>query len=83
MTNGPFDARRLSEAHAQLEPKGARFEMALLNAKQEAENALSQVIGFDASDTTLLETAAELRQTSSVLFTTMSSMSESKTKSRK
>jgi hypothetical protein len=62
----------LSEAHQQLEPKGARFETALLNAKQEAENALSQVIGYDTTDTTLLETAAELKQTSAVLFTTMS-----------
>lgn len=73
----------LSEAHVQLEPKGARFEMALLNAKQEAENALSQVIGFDASDATLLETAAELKQTSAVLHQTMSGMAEPKSKSRK
>jgi hypothetical protein len=73
----------LSEAHQQLEPKGMRFEMALLNAKQEAENAMSQVIGFDASDATLLETAAELKQTSVVLHKTMSDMAESKPKSRR
>lgn len=69
----------LGEAHQQLEPKGARFELALLNAKQEAENALSQVIGFDTSDATLLETAAELKQTSAVLHTTMATMAEGKT----
>jgi len=73
----------LSEAHQQLEPKGARFEMALLSAKQEAENALSQVIGFDPGDATLLEVAAELRQSSDVLFSTMNSMSEAKSKTRK
>lgn len=75
---------KLSEAYQQLEPKGARFETALLNAKQEAEIALSQVIGFDANDTTLLETAAELKQTSVVLYTTMSAMAEDETaKARK
>lgn len=73
----------LSEAHAQLEPKGARFEQALVSAKQEAENALSQVIGFDTSDSTLLETAAELKQTSAVLHTTMTGMVDSKKKARK
>ncbi len=74
----------LGEAHQQLEPKGARFELALLNAKQEAENALSQVIGFDTSDTTLLEAAAELEQTSTVLHATMATMAEGKTtKARK
>ena len=73
----------LSEAYQQLEPKGARFESAMLNAKQEAENALSQVIGFDPSDTTLLETAAELKETSAVLHQTMSGMAEPKQKTRK
>jgi hypothetical protein len=69
----------LSEAYQQLEPKGARFETALLNAKQEAESALSQVIGFDTSDATLLETAVELKQTSTVLHTTMAGMAYGKT----
>jgi ParB/Sulfiredoxin domain len=79
-----INSRSLSEAHAQLEPKGARFEQALLTAKQEAENALSQVIGFDPDDSTLLETADELKRASAVLFTTMSTMaSQSKAKSRK
>lgn len=68
----------LGEAHQQLEPKGARFEFALLSAKQEAENALSQVIGFDASDETLLETAAELKNTSGILHQTMTNMAKGK-----
>ena len=64
----------LSEAYSQLEPKGTRFETALINAKQEAENALSQVTGFDAADSTLLEAGEELKSTSDVLFTTMNTM---------
>lgn len=72
-----INRKSLSEAHQQLEPKGARFETALLSAKQEAENALSQVIGFDPGDSTLLETAAELKKTSAALHTTMSAMAES------
>jgi len=71
----------LSEAYAQLEPKGTRFETALINAKQEAENALSQVTGFDSTDSTLLEAGEELKNTSDVLFTTMRSMA-SKGKSK-
>ena len=64
----------LREAYAQVEPKGARFESALINARQEAENAMSQITGYDPTDSTLLEIGQDLRDTSEQLFTSMSSM---------
>ena len=36
-----------------VEPKGIRFEGALINAKQEAEKAMSQIAGYDPEDSTL------------------------------
>ncbi len=66
----------LQEAYAQVESKGSRFESALINAKQETENAMSQISGYDAADLTLLEIGGELRKTSDVLYSTMSSMVE-------
>ncbi len=71
----------LAEAYAEVEPKGTRFETALINAKQEAESALSQVTGFDVDDSTLLEAGEELKNTSDVLFNTMKGMA-SKGKAR-
>ena len=64
----------LSEAHASIEPKGARFEGALVNAKQEAEVALSQVTGYDAEDVTLLEIGKDLCETSKQIYASMSAM---------
>jgi hypothetical protein len=66
----------LREARAQIESKGARFESALVNAKQETEIALSQVTGYDPSDSTLLEIGRDLRDTSEQLYTSMSSMTK-------
>jgi hypothetical protein len=66
----------LREAYAQVESKSARFEAALLTAKQEAENALSQVTGFDPADTTLLEVGRELKDTSSILHDAMRGMAK-------
>jgi hypothetical protein len=62
----------LREAHAQIEHKGARFEGALINAKQEVEVAMSQIIGYDAEDSTLLEIGKDLKDTSEQLYTSMS-----------
>jgi hypothetical protein len=64
----------LREAHAQVERKGARFEAALVGAKQEAEVAMSQIIGYDAEDSTLLEIGRDLRDTSAQLYSTMLSI---------
>jgi len=61
----------LREAYAQVESKGARFEAALINAKQEAETALSQITGFDPADITLLEIGEELYKSSELLFSNM------------
>jgi hypothetical protein len=66
----------LREAHAQVERKGARFEGALINAKQEAEVAMSQIIGYDPEDSTLLEIGRDLRDTSEQLYLSMSSIAK-------
>lgn len=66
----------LREAYAQVERKGTRFETALVNAKQEAEVALSQIIGYEPSDSTLLEIARDLRDTSGQLYVSMESMAQ-------
>jgi hypothetical protein len=64
----------LREAHAQVERKGARFEGALVNSKQEAEVAMSQIIGYDPEDSTLLEIGHELRDISDQLYSSMLSI---------
>jgi len=64
----------LREAHAQVERKGARFEGALVNAKQEVEVAMSQIIGYDPDDSTLLEIGKELRDNSDQLYSNMESI---------
>jgi hypothetical protein len=69
----------LREAHATVERKGARFEGALVNAKQEVEVAMSQIIGYDPEDSTLLEIGRELRDTSEQLFESMESIAEKAT----
>lgn len=66
----------LREARAQVETKGARFEVALVNAKQQAEVALSQVTGYDPTDSTLLEIGRDLRDTSDQLYSSMSSLTK-------
>ena len=64
----------LREAYAQVERKGARFESALVNAKQEVELAMGQISGYDPADSTLLEIGRELRDTSGHLFDSMTSI---------
>ncbi len=73
----------LREAHEQVEKKGARFESALLSAKQQVETAMSQIIGFDPDDSTLLQVGLELRDTSDTLYTTMEAKALKATKSKK
>jgi len=66
----------LREAYAQVERKGARFEGALVNAKQELELALGQITGYDPDDSTLLEIGKELRDNSEQLYDSMESISK-------
>jgi hypothetical protein len=73
----------LNEAHNSIESKGARFESALVNAKQEAETALSQIIGFDYEDSTLLEIGKELADTSKQIYSNMESMAKKSGKGKK
>jgi hypothetical protein len=58
-------------AHAQVERKGARFETALVSAKQQVEIAAGQLIGFDPKDSTLLEIGKDLRDASGQLYDSM------------
>jgi hypothetical protein len=69
----------LREAYAQVERKGARFEGALVNAKQEVEVAMGQISGYDPADSTLLEIGRELRDTSGHLFDSMTSIAKKTT----
>jgi hypothetical protein len=69
----------LAEAYAQVESKSARFEAALINAKQETENALSQIGGFDPEETTLLGIGQELAENSEVLYSNMTRMATKST----
>jgi hypothetical protein len=71
----------LREAYAQVERKGARFEAALVNAKQEVEVAMSQIVGYDPEDSTLLEIGRELKETSVQLYSSMSAMATKATAS--
>jgi hypothetical protein len=66
----------LREAYSQVESKESRFESSLINAKQEAESAMSQISGYDPTDLTLLEIGEELSKTSDVLFSTMTTMAQ-------
>lgn len=72
----------LREAHATVEPKGARFESALVSAKQSAETAMGQITGYDPDDSTLLEIGKELRDVSETLYATMQSYSKKPASSR-
>ncbi len=66
----------LREAYQQVESKGARFETALVNARQEVEVAMSQIIGYDPDDSTLLEIGRELRDNTDQLYDNMESISK-------
>ena len=73
----------LAEAHNSIESKSARFESALVNAKQEAETALSQITGYDSEDSTLLEIGKELSDTSKQIYANMESMAKKNSKGKK
>ncbi len=72
----------LREAYAQVERKGARFETALVNARQEVEVVMSQIIGYNPEDSTLLEIGRELRDTSDKLYDNMETISDQATSSK-
>jgi hypothetical protein len=69
-----LSGRSLVEAVASVEPKSTRFESALINAKQEAERALSMITGYDPEDLTLLELGKDLYETSDQIYVSMSAM---------
>ena len=64
----------LAEAYASVAPKASRFESALINARQEAETALSVITGFDPGDATLLELGRDLSEPGNQTYSTMCDM---------
>lgn len=67
---------RLSEAYKLVYTPAVQFENALLNAGQNAEDALSKISGYEGDDQTLLEAAKTLVRTSQIIFDTMSKQSK-------
>lgn len=62
---------RLEEAYALVYTPSVQFETALLNAYQNAKDALAKISGYVGEDQTLLEAASSLRRTSQVIHETM------------
>lgn len=69
---------RLSEAYKLVYTPAVQFEKALLDANQNAEDALSKISGFEGDDESLLEAASTLMRTSQIIHDTMSKQSKSK-----
>jgi hypothetical protein len=69
---------RLSEAYKLVYTPAVQFENALLNANQNAEDALSKISGYEDDDTSLLEAANTLMRTSQIIYDTMSKQTKSK-----
>ena len=61
----------LSEAYDLVHTPRDQFEKALLDAHQNAEEALSKVGSFDGDDETLLQAADSLHRTTGILYTNM------------
>ena len=68
----------LTEAYASVTPKSSRFESALINARQEAEVALSVITGYDPKDFTLLELGKDLAESGNQIYLTMQEMASRK-----
>lgn len=68
----------LREAYALVESPADRFETALVNAKQSAETALSQIAAYDGRDATLLALSTELLKTAQIINDTMRTMARSR-----
>jgi hypothetical protein len=62
---------KLAEAYLLVNTPGVQFETALLNAHQNAEDALSKISGYDGEDKSLLEAASSLKRTSQIIHQTM------------
>jgi hypothetical protein len=63
---------KLSEAYTLVNTPSVQFETALLNAYQNAEDALSKISGYTEDDPSLVQAADSLRKTSRIIFQTMS-----------
>jgi hypothetical protein len=62
---------RLAEAYKLVYTPAVQFENALLNANQNAEDALAKISGYDGGDESLLEAASTLMRTSQAIFDLM------------
>jgi hypothetical protein len=65
---------KLSEAYTLVNTPSVQFETALLNAYQNAEDALSKISGYTEDDPSLVQAADSLRKTSRIIFNTMSEL---------
>lgn len=71
---------KLSEAYTLVYTPAVQFETALLNAHQNAEDALSKISGYDGDDLSLLEAASSLQRTSQIIHLTMENVSKTRAK---
>ena len=62
---------KLQEAYTLVYTPAVQFETALLNANQNAEDALSKISGYDGDDLSLLEAASSLKRTAQIIHSTM------------
>jgi hypothetical protein len=62
---------KLAEAYMLVNTPAVQFETALLNAHQNAEDALAKVSGYDGADVSLLEAASSLKRTSQIIHEAM------------
>lgn len=62
---------KLAEAYLLVNTPAVQFETALLNAYQNAEDALAKISGYDGEDKSLLQAASSLRRTSQIIHETM------------
>jgi hypothetical protein len=69
---------RLSEAYKLVYTPAVQFEKALLDANQNAEDALSKISGFEGEDESLLQAAGTLMRTSQIIYDAMMKQTKSK-----
>jgi ParB-like nuclease family protein len=68
----------LQEAYKLVYSPSVQFETALLNANQNAEDALSKISGYGGHDLSLLEAASSLKRTAQIIHSTMENTPSSK-----
>jgi hypothetical protein len=73
---------KIQEAYTLVYTPGVQFETALLNANQNAEDALSKISGYGGDDLSLLEAASSLKRTAQIIHATMENAPKRSTENR-